>query len=137
MKRTIFITFFIIICFPLFLQAQTKADSIECKIEGKITFKSGNIVKIQKTSGDTIPKVGAEGELSKYFESNLFGGKTTGWLQIGQMKMTLITKDILTFKLLKEESVITINGQKKKNFEIGKTVKFIWKITTETKLKTE
>lgn len=44
------------------------------------------------------------------------------------MKVTAITADIITFSLLKEMSVITENGVKKNQFEIGKEVKFEWKI---------
>ena len=75
-----------------------------------------------------MPKTGTEGELSKYFETEMFGGKMSGWMSIGQMKVTAVSGDIVTFTLLKELSVVTENGVKKNHFEIGKEVKFVWKV---------
>ncbi len=113
---------------PLFIFAEPYADTLEYKIEGKITYKSGTTVKIQKSSGEDMPKTGTEGELSKYFETEMFGGKMSGWMSIGQMKVTAVSGDIVTFTLLKELSVVTENGVKKNHFEIGKEVKFVWKV---------
>ena len=137
MKKILFLTFFALVFAPLCLSAQDKSDSIKCEIQGKIISKTGVVVKIQKNLGDSIVKIGTEGELSKYFESTLFGGKTTGWLAVGNMKVTAVNKDIITFKLIKELSIITVNGQKKNNFEIGKTVKYVWKIPSTNKIKPE
>ncbi|NVO04320.1 MAG: hypothetical protein HXX09_16625 [Bacteroidetes bacterium] len=137
MKNILIISICILLGTPLFLNAQTKTDSIEYKIEGKIIGKTGMILKVQQNQSDTIPKIGDKGELSKYFESNIFGGKTTGWLLVAKVMVTGIVKNNITFKILKEESIITINGAKKNNFEIGKTVKFIWKIPELNQPKTE
>jgi hypothetical protein len=103
-------------------------DTIEYVIQGKITYKSGSVVKMQKISGDEMPAAGTKGELSKKFETELFGGKMSGWIAIGDMKVNSVAKDIVTFSLLKELSMVTENGVKKNHFEIGKEVKFVWKV---------
>lgn len=108
--------------------AAVPGDTADYSVTGKITYKSGTVVKMQVVSGDTYPVAGLEGELSKSFETELFGGKVSGWMSIGQMKVTAIAKDIITFTLLKELSVVTENGVKKNHFEIGKEVKFVWKV---------
>jgi tetratricopeptide (TPR) repeat protein len=113
---------------PYFALAEVNGDTIEYKITGKLTYKSGTVVKMQKTDGDEGLVVGQEGELSRSFETELFGGKMTGWISIGNMRVSAISKDIITFTLLKELSVITENGVKKNQFEIGEEVKFVWKI---------
>jgi hypothetical protein len=112
---------------PAILKAESKGDTIEYQIQGKITYKSGTVVRMQKLSGDEMPALAQEGELSKRFETELFGGKMTGWISIGDMKVTAVDEDIVTFSLLKELSVVTENGVKKNHFVIGKEVKFVWK----------
>lgn len=126
MKRLILLPVFLMI-FPLIMLANTPGDSVEYEVTGKITYKSGTVVKIQNTSKTAMPVIGQEGVLSKSFETELFGGTATGWMSIGSMKVTAIAGDIITFSLLKELSVVTENGVKKNHFVIDKEVKFEWK----------
>lgn len=128
MKKLLVLIGASIILLPMLAGAAITGDTIDYSIEGKITYKSGTVVKIQKTSSDEMPGIGIEGVLSKYFETELFGGKMSGWMSIGKMKITVVAKDIITFTLLKEMSEITENGVKKNQFEIGKVVKFEWKV---------
>lgn len=127
MKKT-FVLIMLSVCLPLMTLATSLSDTAEYTVNGKITYKSGTVVKIQKTDGDQMPIIGQEGTLSKSFETELFGGKMTGWMSIGKMKVSAVAGDIITFTLLKELSEITENGVKKNQFEIGREVKFEWKI---------
>jgi hypothetical protein len=56
----------------------------------------------------------------------IFGAKTTGWLDVGEMKIQSVENNIVTMVLLEEKSIITINGQKEDHFKPGFTVKFGW-----------
>jgi len=64
--------------------------------------------------------------MSKYFESNFLGIKTTGWLETGEMEVISVSDDIIEFKLLKELSKIKVNNKKENQFESGTIVKFVW-----------
>lgn len=108
--------------------AQENADSLDYSLEGKISYKSGTTVKMEITNPGDLPVVGQEGVLSKYFETELFGGTVSGWMSIGKMKVTAVTKSQITYLLEEELSVVTENGVKKNHFVIGKEVKFEWKM---------
>lgn len=87
-----------------------------------------------KTSSSTFPlievqptrwvNVGDMGEISKRFETELFGGSISGWFVIGTVEIIEIKKDYLKFKVLQEEATLTINEKKQNQFKKGKTVKF-------------
>jgi tetratricopeptide (TPR) repeat protein len=128
MQKTFFIALLAVLMTCGSVSASIYGDTIEYEIQGKITFKSGTIVKIQQLSGEETPAVGAEGVLSKKFETELFGGKVSGWLSIGEMKVTRVADGNITFTLTKELSVVTENGVKKNHFEIGREVKFVWRV---------
>ena len=131
MKKMILIVG-LIASIPLATQATPKNDTLEHSIEGKITYKSGNVVKVQILQEEEMPVNGTEGELSKYFETELFGASVTGWLAIGKMKVTGINGDIVSFMLLEELSVVTENGVKKDHFVVGNRVKFLWKVAVSS-----
>jgi hypothetical protein len=112
----------------LLARGENNSDTVEYEIQGKIISRTGNVVKIKWQKGKVIPVKGNEGELAKYFETELFGGKVSGWMAIGKMKVSSVLNDIITFTLLKELSFVTENGVKKNHFEKGKEVKFTWKV---------
>lgn len=125
MRRNILILFLAIVFFPGLLNAAVN-DSIENRIDGKITYKSGNVVKVQYADDIVLPENGTIGEMSKKFDTEIFGGKATGWISIGKMKITSVKANVVTYEILEELTIITENGVKKEQFEIGKEVKFIW-----------
>jgi Flp pilus assembly protein TadD len=127
MKKLLLCAFIALIISVSTAIAQVGGDTIEYEIQGKITFKSGSVVKMQMLKGDEMPATAQHGEMSKHFDTELFGGKVTGWLAIGDLQVTAIAGDIITFSLLKELSVVTENGIKKEHFVTGKEVKFVWK----------
>jgi tetratricopeptide (TPR) repeat protein len=126
MKKTLLLLF--LSCFWALNLFAAEGDTVEVTVYGKLTYKSGNIVKIEKTDGDEMPAVLQEGVLSKKFETEMFGGTVSGWVSIGQMKVSSINGNIIVFALLKEMSEIIENGVKKDQFVIGRDVKFDWKI---------
>jgi hypothetical protein len=113
----------------LFSQNQNNSqqnDSVHYEFSGTIISRTGNIVKVQQTDNGMLPGKGEKGTLSKYFEKIIFGAKTTGWLDVGEMKIQSVENNIVTMILLEEKSIITINGQKEDHFKPGFTVKFGW-----------
>lgn len=108
------------------LQANS-TDSVEYTLNGTISSKAGKTVNIKINNQRTIPTVGQTGILQKYFEEDIFGMKTTGWLDIGKMKVTSVKPDVVSMTIIEEHSVVTKNGQKVDNFKVGKIVNFNWK----------
>lgn len=108
------------------LQANS-TDSVEYTLNGTISSKAGKTVNIKINNQRTIPTVGQTGILQKYFEEEIFGMKTTGWLDIGKMKVTSVKPDVVSMTIIEEHSVVTKNGQKVDNFKVGKIVNFNWK----------
>jgi len=101
-------------------------DSVHYEFSGTIISRAGNIVKVKQTDNSMLPGKDIKGILSKYFEKIIFGAKTTGWLDVGEMKIQSVENNIVTMVLLEEKSIITINGQKEDHFKPGFTVKFGW-----------
>lgn len=106
--------------------AQQQNDSVHYEFAGTIISKAGNLIKVQQTDNSMLPGKDTKGTLSKYFEKVIFGAKTSGWLDVGEMKIQTVENNIVTMILLNEKSIITINGQKEDHFKPGFTVKFEW-----------
>jgi hypothetical protein len=121
----------VLFLFPLSLFSQNQNttqqnNSKAYEFTGTIISKNGNIIKVQQTDTLRLPGKNIEGTLSKYFEKIFFGAKTTGWLDVGKMKIKSVENNIVTMELLEETSIITINGQKEDHFQPGFIVKFSW-----------
>lgn len=91
-------------------------------IEGVLITNSIVNPKMRITSTGPRPKVGQTGELQKYFQRTVM----SGWLGKGSIKITAIKGNILSFKVLKEESIIRMNGQKINHFTKGTKVQIFW-----------
>jgi antitoxin component YwqK of YwqJK toxin-antitoxin module len=107
--------------------ANAQCDSVEYVMEGTLKNNSSTDLMIQLTPGTDIPAIGATGELNKYFETTLFGFISTGWLTIGVIKILEVQAGVAYAKVMEKHSEMTMNGEKKNNFEAGKTVQFTWK----------
>lgn len=129
MKKALILLFSSCLIFCTYAKGQS--DSLEFEIHGFISYKNGTTVKMKVKNTVEKPALKSEGELLKSFENEIFGAKVTGWLSIGRMRVTAITKEEISFLLLKELSVITENGVKKDHFKIGQEVKFKWKQAVE------
>lgn len=121
----------VLFLFPLFLFSQNQNttqqnNATAYEFAGTIISKNGSIVKVKQTDSARLPGKNIEGILSKYFEKIIFGVNTTGWLDVGKIKIKSVENNIVTMELLEETSVITINGQKEDHFQPGFVVKFSW-----------
>lgn len=127
------ILFFNILPFTLTGQvtSETKSnsvkDSLEYMFDGKILSKKGQTVTISISGQRALPSEGQNGILAKYFEQDILGMKTTGWLDIGEVKIISVKIATVTMSLEKELSVITKNGEKVDHFKAGNIVHFTWK----------
>lgn len=134
MKTLIFsFSFLVLFFFSSVIKSQdlpktTTADSTEYMCDGTILSKTGKVVVVKITDQRALPTVGQSGILAKYFEEEIFGMKTTGWLDIGKMKITSVKSTSITMTIVEELSVVTKNGEKVDHFKPGKTVHFCWKV---------
>jgi hypothetical protein len=102
------------------------SDSTQKELNGEIQSKKGSTIKVSITSAESTPNVGVTGILSKYFEEEILGFSTHGYLDIGEVEVIAITESEVTFSLIKELSNIKINGKKENNFKKGNIVRFVW-----------
>ena len=133
--KTFIFSFSFFVFFSIFVNAQeepqtkttTLADSVDYILDATILSKTGKTVIVKITNQRELPKDGQTGVLSKYFEEEIFGLKTTGWLDIGKMKITSVKPTSITMTITEELSVVTKNGEKVDHFIPGKIVHFTWK----------
>jgi hypothetical protein len=104
----------------------TVSDSTQREITGEIESKKGKTVKVRISDPTSIPDVGTTGTLSKYFEEEILGMNTHGYIDIADVEVKSTNENIVTFTILKELSNIKINGKKENLFKEGVIVKFTW-----------
>ena len=102
------------------------SDSTKKELNGEIRSKKGSTIKVSITSAESLPNTGITGTLSKYFEEEILGFSTHGYLDIGEVEVINVTESEITFSLLKELSNIKINGKKENHFKKGNIVRFLW-----------
>lgn len=107
------------------------ADSITVELPGTIKSKVSDIITVQFSEAENIPLKSTIATLSKHFDSVVFGFKTTGWLDIGNVQVISCEKGMLKLKLISEKSPMTVNDQKVDHFKPGNEVKLIWKIQSQ------
>lgn len=91
-------------------------------VEGYLLTNSIKNPKMKITSYGVRPKVGQKGTLQKYFQRTIM----SGWLSKGTIQVTAIKGNTLSFKVLEESGIITINGQKVNHFTKNTKVKLFW-----------
>ncbi len=124
-KYIFYVTIFLFVfCFTLI--ARCNSDSTKYGLNGEIKSKKGNTIVVSIASIESMPIVGTIGILSKYFEEEILGLNTHGYIDIGEVEVTAITENEITFSLIKELSKIKVNGKKENHFKKGNIVRFIW-----------
>lgn len=107
------------------LSAMAAPSDTTREVTGIITSKTGNIIVIT-ADREYTPEAGVNATLYKYFEEEIFGMKTTGWLDVALVKVTAVKGKVITLEILKENSEIIKNGKKVNHFVPGKTIKLQW-----------
>jgi hypothetical protein len=102
------------------------ADSTAKEIKGELDSKKGKTVLVSFPNEPTLPEVGTTGTLSKYFEEEILGMNTHGYIDIAEVEVKSIDDNEITFKIIKELTNIKLNGKKENLFKKGIIVKFEW-----------
>lgn len=108
------------------LYLSVASDSAKKEFTGEIESKKGKTIKVSVSDPANIPSEGTTGTLSKYFEEEILGFSTHGYLDIGEVEVIDVTETEITFSLIKELSNIKINGKKENHYKKGNIVKFTW-----------
>lgn len=119
----------------LYAQSAEPCDKAEYFVKGVFANSSAKAPILAEVETNYI-QIGDKGELSKYFEENIFGMSTSGWMEIGTVQVTAKSANSITFKVIEKKSVVTINGEEKSHFVAGKIVKFTKYAYKEPTLKT-
>jgi len=101
-------------------------DSAMKEITGEIDSKKGKTVLVSFPNEPNLPEVGTTGTLSKYFEEEILGMNTHGYIDIAEVEVKSIDDNEITFKIIKELTNIKLNGKKENLFKKGIIVKFEW-----------
>lgn len=133
-KSVFFLTLFsAVIIFALYSQSFSNSgsftaarDSAKYELNGQIESKKGKSIYVIITSVENLPALGAHGILSKYFEEEILGFNTHGYLDIAEVEVKDVEEGVITFSLIKELSNIKINGKKENHFKKGNIVRFTW-----------
>ncbi len=134
LKSVFFLTLFsALILFALSSRSYSKAasftavsDSAQNELNGQIESKKGKSIYVIITSVENLPALGTHGILSKYFEEEILGFSTHGYLDIGEVEVKDVEEGVITFSLIKELSNIKINGKKENHFKKGNIIRFSW-----------
>jgi hypothetical protein len=90
-------------------------------LTGTIVSRKGKVLTV--TVDQAPPEAGAEGTLLKYFEKQILGMHTTGWLDIAAVKVKQVKENQLQLVIVEEHSQMTVNNKKVNHFQKGTTVK--------------
>lgn len=101
-------------------------DSTEKEFTGQIESKKGKTIRVLINVSDVLPEVGTTGILAKYFEEEVLGYYTHGYINIAEVQVKAIGDGEATFTILKELTDIRINGKKENVFKPKLIVKFSW-----------
>jgi hypothetical protein len=114
------------VCSSGILVINNPSDSAQKECMGEIGSRKGKILKVYITELYTLPDVGTTGTLSKYFEEEILGMNTHGYIDIADVEVIDNSDYIVTCKILKELTNIKINGRKESQFKTGTLVKISW-----------
>jgi hypothetical protein len=96
---------------------------------GTITSVNGKKVSLKLETTPTDVKPASTGYVSK----DLTGVKgplgitfTSGWLDIGEVKIISIAKNTALLEIIEEKRDIVVNGKVQEKFVVGKKIKIEW-----------
>jgi len=101
-------------------------DSSKNELKGNIESKKGKTVKVSITETTSLPAPGTSGTLSKYFDEEVLGMHTHGYIDIAEVEVKDVTESEVTFTVIKELTNVKINGKKENLIKKGIIIKFEW-----------
>jgi hypothetical protein len=104
-----------------------QCDSMNYVVEGNFITNTSKNPVLKLTKGDWENPIGKIVQISKEFETELFGSAMTGWIGIAHAKVIKEDNDLLTLKIIDETSNIEPNGKKENQFEKGSYIKLEWR----------
>lgn len=104
----------------------TPCDSAMKEITGELESKKGKSLTVIISSQSVLPDVGMTGTLSKYFEEEILGMSTHGYISLAEVEVKSVSENEIVFTIIKELTNIKTNGKKENLFKKGIIVKFYW-----------
>lgn len=115
----------------MFLMATTASassavtDSTKMELEGQLALKKGDMMYLTMNS-DVPLAIGQVIEMQKYVEKKKEGFSLTMWLVVATVEVVEIDANTTKVKMIKEESVVYVNGEKRNHFEEQMKIKLTW-----------
>ena len=122
MKKLLFTALIVFCGSVLFAQTHTMTGTIVSRVGPKLVVKmdSVNLTPTNKDSLDIYKDISGN--------DNPFGIQiTSGWVGIAKLIYVSKTDNKYQFRIARETTSVTVNGQKKEQFVTGKKVKIEWK----------
>jgi len=101
-------------------------DTLQKECIGELASQKGKTLKMYFFQNEDLPALGALGILAKYFEEEVLGFYSHGYIDIAEVEVKDIDDGEVTFTILKELSSVRVNGKKESFFKQGNMVKFSW-----------
>lgn len=105
-------------------KSYSPADSTTREISGELESKKGKTLKVSISNQTVLPEIGTTGTLSKYFEEEILGFSSHGYIDIAEVEVKSVNENEITFTIIKELTSIKLNGKKENVFKKGIIVKF-------------
>jgi hypothetical protein len=98
------------------------ADGDPLEITGTVMKAAGGAVTVKM---DNPPQLatGSMVEVYVFFTREIFGMKTSGWLLAAEARLVSLNGSIVTVKIVREKSPMTVNNKKVEHLTPGKKVK--------------
>lgn len=101
------------------------SDSTKMELDGKMSMKKSDVMYL--TMDVEVPlSVGQIVEMQKHVEKKQNGFSLTMWLVVATVEVLEVDANTAQVKLIKEESVIYVNDEKRAHFEDKMVIKLTW-----------
>jgi hypothetical protein len=101
------------------------SDSTKMELDGKMSMKKSDVMYL--TMDVEVPlSVGQIIEMQKYVEKKQNSFSLTMWLVVATVEVLEVDANTAQVKLIKEESVIYVNDEKRAHFEDKMVIKLTW-----------
>lgn len=117
---------FLIFSVSAYSKNVTPLDSAMKEITGELESKKGKTIKVSISSQSLLPEPGTSGTLSKYFEEEILGMNTHGYISLAEVEVKSVNENEIVFTVIKELTNVKTNGKKENLFKKGFIVKFYW-----------
>jgi hypothetical protein len=91
-------------------------------VSGTIRSRKGRAVAVS-LEGEAVPAAGDRGRLYKYFEKEIAGFRTSGWIDVATVEVESVGAGTAELRVVEEHSEIVVNGRRVDHFARGAKIR--------------